>query len=247
MSEPPRRAARRLHHAPLSETGGELDLSDAAHRHARVLRLGVGDPLVLFDGSGREADARITALDPVLRCSVEPARDVASDLPRLTLCQCVPKGSKLDAIVRATTEVGVSSIHLAISTRCVARPSAKASDKLRRLRRIATEAARQSGRATVPEVLAPASLFEVAARAPQTVRRLVAAPGGRAIGDPGADAWLVVGPEGGLSEAEIVHLEELGFERVSLGPTILRTETAAVVGCALVAAGARRRRFGECA
>ena len=233
--------SRRLHHTPLPETAQELVLSDSATRHAQVLRLRPGQSLVLFDGRGREADAQILELGPPLRCVVQSAREVPSLRPRVVLCQCVPKGGKLDRLVRATTEIGVTSIHLALSERCVARPSATAFEKLARLDRVAREAARQSGRATVPDVVGPARLEHVAARAPETARRLVAAPGGGPITGEADEAWIVVGPEGGLTEAELTSLERLGYERVSLGPTVLRTETAAIVGCALVSAAFRDR------
>lgn len=231
---------RRLHHAPLTDAAAVVTLSPEAARHARVLRLKEGDPLVLFDGRGREADARVLALDP-LRCAAAPARDAAEAGPRLVLCYAVPKGSKkLDQVVRGATEVGVAAIHLTLTERCVARPERDAVKKLERLARIATEAARQSGRATVPDLVAPAPLDEVAARAPASAWRLVAAPGAPGFDGAGGEAWLVVGPEGGLSDAELEALASAGFAPIGLGPTVLRTETAAVVAPALVLDRLRR-------
>jgi len=231
---------RRLHHAPLPEAPAELTLSPEAARHARVLRLREGDALVLFDGRGSEADARVIGVDP-LRCTVEPARIAAEAGPRVVLCYAVPKGSKkLDQVVRGATEVGVAAIHLVLTERCVARPERDARGKLERLARVATEAARQSGRATVPDVIGPAPLSEVAARAPAGARRVVAAPGHGAFDAGGDEAWLIVGPEGGLSDAELEGLGARGFTPIGLGPTVLRTETAAVVAPALVLDRLRR-------
>ncbi len=233
---------RRLHHAPLSEHGGPVTLGEAARRHARVLRLSPGDALVLFDGAGGEADARVVEAGDALRCEAGPRRAVPGSPQHVVLCYCLPKGnSKLDLAVRGATEVGVAAIHLAISERSVARPAPEAfAKRLPRLERIAEEAARQSGRAAVPDLLPPAPLAEVAARAPASARRLACAPGGAAIEGGGTSAWLLVGPEGGLSEAELRALEGAGWERVSLGDTVLRTETAATVAPALVAAALRR-------
>lgn len=216
-------------------------LDEAARRHARVLRLAVGDAVVLFDGAGGEADARIVEAGERLVCDAGPHRAVPGPTRRVVLIYCMPKGNaKLDLAVRGATEVGVAAIHLAVSRRSVARPSAEAFLKrLDRLERIAQEASRQSGRAAVPDLLPPAPLAEVAARAPASARRLVCAPGGGAILPGGDEAWVVVGPEGGLSEAELAALERAGWSRVSLGETILRTETAATVAPALVAAALR--------
>jgi len=231
---------RRLHHAPLPDAAAEVTPSPEAARHARVLRLREGDALVLFDGRGREADARVIGVDP-LRFAVEPARDAAESGPRLVLCYAVPKGNKkLDQVIRGATEVGVAAIHLTLTERCVARPDREAQKKLERLARVAAEAARQSGRATVPDLVAPAPLDEVAARAPDESLRLVAAPGAEAFDGDGDEAWLVVGPEGGLSDAELEALSRRGFVPIGLGPTVLRTETAGVVAPAIVLDRLRR-------
>ncbi len=218
-----------------------MALDEATRRHARVLRLAVGDAVVLFDGAGGEADARVVEAGERLVCDAGPRRAVPGPTQRVVLIYCMPKGNaKLDLAVRGATEVGVAAIHLAVSRRSVARPTAEAFLKrLDRLERIAQEASRQSGRAAVPDLLPPAPLAEVAARAPSSARRLVCAPGGGEISSGGDVAWVIVGPEGGLSDAELGALEAAGWSRVSLGETILRTETAATVAPALVAAALR--------
>lgn len=224
---------RRLHQGDLPTDGGEVALSEDAARHAAVLRLGVGDEVVLFDGNGNEARARIVAVGDRVRCALGPRERVTPSGPRVVLCQCIPKGAKLDAIVRGATEVGVGAIHLALAERCVGRASDK---RIERLQTIAREASRQSGRADVPPVLPAAPLLEVAARAPDAALKIACVPGGGPIPSGAPEAWVVVGPEGGLSPGEIAALEELGYVRVDLGPTILRTETAGVVAPALVRA-----------
>src|SRR5690606_20233665 len=119
----------------------------------------------------------------------------------------MPKGTKLDEIVRMVTEAGVAEIQLAIAERSIARPDeSRGRSRLERLEKIAREASRQSERAEVPTITAPAPLIEVAARAPATSARLmlsprVGLPWAEVLG-PHTEAWLIVGPEGGLSEAE---------------------------------------------
>ena len=228
---------RRLHHPDLPIDGGEVTLGDDASRHAAVLRLAVGDQIALFDGAGHEARARIVAVGDHVRCALDPRERVTSSGPRVVLCQCVPKGAKLDAIVRGATEVGVSAIHLALAERCVGRVADK---RIERLETIAREASRQSGRADVPSVLPAAPLLEVAARAPESALRIACVPGGGSIPTGAPEAWIVVGPEGGLSPGEMGSLDALGYVRVDLGPTILRTETAGVVAPALVRAALAR-------
>lgn len=224
---------RRLYHADLPARGGEVTLDPEAARHAKVLRLTVGDALVLFDGQGREARGTLTCMDEPLRCRLGAPERVPHRGPRVVLCQCLPKGGKLDAIVRGATEVGVVAIHLVVGERSVARGVGK---RIERLGKIAREAARQSGRADVPEIVAPAPLAEVAKRAPEVAIRIACVSGGGPIPTGADEAWVVVGPEGGLSPEEIAALAALGFAHVDLGPTILRTETAAIVATALVRA-----------
>jgi 16S rRNA (uracil1498-N3)-methyltransferase len=220
--------------------GGRVTLSAGAARHARVLRLSARDRIRLFDGRGAEADAVVVVVGERLECEVSPPEIAAGDGPRIALILGVPKGAKLDTVVRATTELGVASIHLALCERSVARPGGeRAAARVERLERVAREASRQSCRATVPLIVPPAPLADVAERARAGDARLVfcGAADARLESDLGAPevAWLAVGPEGGLSPEEVAFLCRKGFFERSLGPTTLRVETAAVVAVALIA------------
>lgn len=229
---------RRLHCEALPEKGGRVTLDDAARRHARVLRLAVGDALVLFDGSGHETNARIVSLEPELICAVEELRKTESHQRRVVLVQCLAKGDKVDEIVRAVTEAGVAEVRLADSTRGVMKWDEKKKDaKLERLVRVAREAARQSGRATVPEVFSPLPLSEVMALAPPTAIRVALVPGARATlfqelmkEGVGREVWMVVGSEGGIGEGLG------GWTAASIGSHVFRVEHAGLVGVALAMA-----------
>lgn len=208
-------------------------LSRDAARHAKVLRLGPGDPIVLFDGRGRRASGRIESLvEGTVVCQVGPPTAEAAEAgtPRLHLVQALPKGSKLDDIVRIATELGVAGIHLVSSRNVVVRLDDERGDRRReRLLRIAVEAARQCERDDVPDLTGPEPLFDAVRRAPAEALRLVACGrSGRPLGDD-------VGPEGGLAAEEVEALVGLGFRAVSFGSTVLRVETAVPVVLGVVA------------
>ena len=229
---------RRLFVRALPEWGGVVTLDPATSRHARVLRLREGTAVRLFDGSGREAEARILSTgEEAVTCEAGLAEERAFEGPRVVLVQAMPKGSKLESIVRMATELGVAEIHLASSGRTVAQPDDKrATKRAERLARIAVEAARQAGRTHVPAILPPAELMDVAARAPSAAWRVVlweraTEPFEAPAGVRGA--WVIVGPEGGLASAEVDALGSIGYCAAGLGPSILRVETAAPVAVAL--------------
>ncbi len=228
----------------LTAAGGRVALdADTSRYVARVHRLGPGDALVLFDPEAAlEADARVVEAgkrDVVVEAG--PAREASVRARRrVTLLQATGKGDKLDAIVRDATELGATSIVPVVAARSVSRPAAE-ERRSDRWRRIALEAARQCGRGDAPSVEAPAPLLDAVARfAPEAgtlglcLDPAAAAPIGVVLraSEDGSPVVILVGPEGGLDEGEMAAAERAGFQRVSLGPIVLRTETvcAAVLG-----------------
>lgn len=230
---------RRLYCPTLPKRDETCELGADAAQHVHVLRLTVGDALELFDGRGGSVHVRIRELSRRgVRCQAEGEPLVVPPPAPLVLVQCLPRAGKLDEIVRMTTEIGVTSIRLAISERTVAKASDRVEHKVERFMRIAVEAARQSEQAHLPEILPPRPLSEVLAEAPAHLYRCAllersAVPIPKDINAPGA--WLVVGPEGGLSPRDRNEITAAGFDAVSLGSSILRTETAAVVGVGILA------------
>lgn len=242
----PLNAPPRLFSRTLPGVGAELELAPEEAQHARVLRLAAGDEVCLFDGLGRSVRTEIIALAKGVLCCAAKEPIIEAPRPaRVVLVQCLPKAGKLDDIVRMTTELGVAEIALALSEHCVARDSAaSAAHKLERLQRIAIAAAAQAEQPYLPDIVAPMPLEEVLARAPDGAYRAAcvertATPLPRELN--AEELWLVVGPEGGLSAADRAMLQEAKFVPTALGRSILRTETAAVVGVALAL-----ERFGRC-
>lgn len=199
-------------------------LDGAADHHVRrVLRLRDGAPITVTDGAGswrrcRLAGAGLQPVDDLVRAPA--GRPV-------TVAVAPPKGERLEWLVQKCTEVGVGRIVLLEATRSVVRWDAdRAARQIGRLRRIAHEAAMQSRRVWLPEVCGPVPAVDVLPTA------VVAEPGGRVLGAP--DAVVAIGPEGGWTAEELA----LAADRVSLGPNVLRVETAAVVAAALMVATA---------
>ena len=234
---------------PVSELApGETTLDPRASRYvARVHRARVGDDLLLFEPvTAREADATVLAITRSgVRCRVGDVRPSSLRPPRpVTLVQGIGKGDKLDAIVRDATELGATRIIAAETARGVVKLGSRAEERMRRLRRIAVEAARQCGRGDVPEVSGPLPWSTALERAADSIGLSLClweratdpiAPMLRALG-PEQPLTFAVGAEGGLEDAEIDAARSRGYAVVSLGPFILRTETvaAAVLGAALL-------------
>ena len=207
---------------------------DDAHHISRVLRMKAGDALSLCDGAGNEYDAVITSVSPeIVSCAVSnPHASEAESPVRVTLFQCLPKTGKMELIVQKCTELGVFSVVPVLSARCVVVPGKDYDKKRERYNRVALEAAKQSRRAMIPQVLPLTELkkidvqsfdlFLVAYEDENTVSLKQAL---RAAASPQTIA-LLIGPEGGLEEGEIAQLVQAGAVSVSLGKRILRTETA---------------------
>lgn len=236
---------------PISSDRATLD-GPEAHHLLHVMRATIGQEVTVFDGSGTEFVAEVTACG---RASVElkvlERIEVDRELPfSLTVGVSLPKGDRQKWLVEKLTELGVTELVPLVTERGVAQPTDNALD---RLQRSAIEAAKQCGRNRLMRIAGPLawgawvahgwleqSVAPPQAHAPaKSVRRLVAHPAGRplveldvAVPQP---TILAVGPEGGLTDDEIVAAEAAAWQTVDLGPRILRVETAAVALAAVVA------------
>ena len=222
--------------------GVELGLpADAAVHLARVLRLGAGDPLILFNGDGRDyAGHLLAAHRQETRVLVETAGEPEPDaLLRVQLAVGVSRGERMDFVIQKAVELGVASVQPLFTERSVVRLDAE-----RRARRhlhwqgVLVAACEQSGRRRLPVLHPPVPLadwlpsFEGAGLLldPQAERSLPGLPA------PKAGITLLVGPEGGLSPEERARAARSGFVGVRLGPRILRTETAPLAALAAMQA-----------
>ena len=225
---------------------GDRALLDAdAHRHLiKVLRLTVGRAIHIFDGQGCEIDARIEGIGKnTVEVSLGERRRLPVPVCSIILIQALPRGERMDLIVQKTTELGVSRIVPVLSQHGMAKPPA---GRTRRWQTIAEEAARQSGRADVPQIEEPVPLATALAQAGENSEeaRFLLWEGergqalSRMLSPDSKRMALLVGPEGGFAAAEVESCTQAGFRRAGLGPRILRTETAAIVAVALAQAAA---------
>jgi 16S rRNA (uracil1498-N3)-methyltransferase len=232
---------RRLYVPELPAAGGGVELPRESLEHVHVLRLPAGAQVELFDGHGRAASAELTLVSRGRAvCEAQPPSAAVPRTAGVQLIVCLPKAGKLETIVRMTTELGVRALHLCQSERSV--PKGAESAKLERLRRVAREACAQSGQPLVPELHAPSTLAECAARAAPHAHKLLfweqaTTPLAAAVS---GEVWAVIGPEGGLSTEEAEMLHSAGYASISLGSHILRAETACVVIAALLLDRLRR-------
>ncbi len=220
---------------------GPVVLDGPEGRHAALVRrVGVGEQVEVADGLGVVArcqvvEARRDALTlQVLRREREPA-----PTPRIVVAQALPKGERGERAVEAMTEVGVDEIVPWSAARCVTQwRGERAAKGLARWRSTAREAAKQSRRRWLPTVAELADTAEVAARVHAAALAVVLheradepLPGSVPAG---GEVVLVVGPEGGLAEDELATFAAAGARTCRLGPTVLRTSTAGVVGAAVL-------------
>lgn len=216
------------------ENGLAVISGDDAKHICRVLRLGADDALSICDGNGMEYEAKIVSADAErVVCSLGAMRISGAECQcHTTLFQCLPKGDKFETVVQKCTELGVSRIVPVLSRRCVVAPDERFTRRLERYRRVALEAAKQSRRALVPEVLPlcrveeidPAQ-FDLFLIAYEEESELTLKHALRASKTP-QRAALFIGPEGGIDQTEAAGLLSRGALSVSLGARILRTETA---------------------
>jgi len=235
----------RFHCPPPLVPGSLVDLPETVAHHLHVVRQQSGAELVLFDGSGGQVRARLVEIGK-RRASAEILAHEAVDveLPfRVTLAQGLPEGSKMDWIVEKAVELGVAAVQPLAAQRSVVRLAGDRADKrLAHWQAVVVSASEQCGRNRLADV-APVQDFA----------RWVAQPaaGTRILLSPRADAslaqWtrttaphdvtLLVGPEGGFTDAEEDAALAAGALPLSMGPRVLRTETAGLAALAILAAG----------
>jgi len=228
----------------LQDDTAELD-RELSHRLRHVMRLRRGDRVVLVDGRGNEFEAELEDVSsPTIRAAILLRREgLPEPLVRVVLYQSVIKGDRFDWVLEKGTELGVAKFVPLLSQRGVIRPRAGRIERRERWRRIITEAAEQCGRSFLPE-LSPTTTLDEALESSegllllpwedehqtslrQTLRKAMAKGKTPAVS-------IFVGPEGGFARQEIDRAVDLGAQIVSLGPRILRSETAGIVAAAAV-------------
>jgi len=232
------------------EPGEPLPLSaEDAHHAVRVLRVTAGERIEIVEPGGAVLCAAVVSADDagVSATVLGPVDDDGSRLPRVTLFQGVAKGDKMDDIVRMAVEIGAEAIVPVMTSRTIVRLDAdKRMARGERWQRISKSAAEQAKRASVPGVEAPIDFAEAVVLLSAYDRVVVLWEESRGSdlaeglsdlrGRPEVRVALVVGPEGGLSAEEVDALVAGGAVVATLGPTVMRSETAAVVSLALAIA-----------
>jgi len=213
---------------------GDLTLDGPeAHHLATVRRFEPGDAVTLFNGDGREYLATIVAVDRKrATLHVSAALEISRESPvRITVASALPKGDRADYLVEKLTEVGVTHFIPLITARSVVVPKATTVEKLAR---VVVEASKQCGRNRLMTVGPPTTWRDFLARRDGAQLVLHTADGATQRGDFAEGVTLAVGPEGGFAPEEIAAALEAGRTVLSLGPRVLRVETAAVVAATWV-------------
>lgn len=218
-------------------------LKEADSRHfTKVLRGETGDEIQIVAGE-RVFAATVTETGAVVRARLTAALESYSEAPiDLYLLQGIAKGERMDLVIQKGVELGVKAIIPIAFERCVVQlKGAKAADKQKRWQKIAESAAKQCGRQRITEIMPVSSLAEALARLPKDAKLIMPWEEAEDVtlkkilqsAEP-QNAAVIIGPEGGLTEQEVAAARKAGAEVVTLGKRILRTETAAIVVCAII-------------
>ncbi|KRQ27285.1 MULTISPECIES: 16S rRNA (uracil(1498)-N(3))-methyltransferase [Mycobacteroides] len=227
-------------HVPAAGERVILD-GDEGHHATRVLRMRVGEPVMVCDGAGEVGDGVVASVErATLSIEVTGRWGVVAATPKVTVVQALPKSDRSELAVDLAVEAGADEIVPWQAQRCVSRWDAKAAKGQQRWEAVARAASRQSRRAFVPTV----SELHSTARLAELVRARIADgaivlvlhesadSGLSALGErlsASSSVVLIVGPEGGVADEELGVLTDAGAAAVRLGPTVLRTSSAAAV------------------
>lgn len=236
--------------AELAPAGEHLTLAGAEAGHARgARRLAVGDGVWLFDGQGTVGHAVIVAADRragSLRLQVQRREIIPPAFPRVELACALPKGERQTVLLDMATQLGMTEFYPLLCERSVIKPGRNAPQ---RWRRICLEACKQSRRAYLPVINAPLTLAQLLANRDDSYTLWVADPSGvplpQVSSKKRARLLLIVGPEGGFSPTELMHIVNAGAQTINLGKAVLRTETAAITLLANVSPRDVQQTSGE--
>lgn len=222
--------------------GENIELPKDAARHIMVLRLSAGDTLTLFNGLGGEYQARITRIDRQrVTTEIVSHSSREAELPyRITLAQGIPEATKMDWIIEKSVELGVSDIIPLAAQRSVVRlNNDRAEKRLSRWQAIAISAAQQCGRNRLPHIASPVGTGEYLRQTTPSPRILFSPHATETLSEwarhqKPQNITLLIGPEGGFSPEEENIAEQQGVTFLSMGPRILRTETAGLAAVAAI-------------
>jgi len=232
-----------LTHTPITP-GQPVDLTPLLHQLGAVLRLSPGDQILLLDNAGSVYPTEILRLDRNAGEGTVLGQKVALDEPpvSLSLYLCALKADKFEWVLQKGVEIGVSRFVPVISSRTIVRPAQKITRKYERWQAIIREAAEQCGRGRLPELAALLG-WSAAVKKPSGLRLMsweemgvdaVALGTALSAAPATAQCSLLIGPEGGIDDAEAAQAVAAGWQAVTLGPRILRAETAAITAAGLI-------------
>jgi 16S rRNA (uracil1498-N3)-methyltransferase len=223
----------------------DIQLSENAAAHAtRALRLNVGDNAIIFNGDGFDYACTLTSVKKnTVTAKITSANAISNESPiNITLLQGISSGDRMDFTIQKAVELGVKKIQPINSKRSVVKLTQERAEKrIEHWQNVAISACEQSGRAFVPKVLPPLSLENWLSQNPynNTLRILLNPVGAKRLEEiekPASTIELLIGAEGGLSQAEIDLASAQHFQSIVLGPRILRTETAALTAISVMQA-----------
>ncbi|RZQ55292.1 16S rRNA (uracil(1498)-N(3))-methyltransferase [Pseudidiomarina tainanensis] len=229
--------------------GAQIELeADAANHVGRVLRMSAGQQLELFNGDGSNYAATITeATKRAVQVKIDAVTtNVSESAVHIHLAQGISRGDRMDFVLQKSVELGVAEITPLFTERCGVKLSGeRLLKKQQQWQKIVIAACEQSGRSRVPMVHTPVSFSQWLQQLPSGLRLTLdpyAQKPLRDLAEQPQQLTLFIGPEGGLSEQEVVSASEHGFLPVRLGPRILRTETAALTALSII-----QYQFGDLA
>ena len=229
----------------LSESACSLEGDEAKHC-AQVLRKHVGDQIIIFDGAGNEATAKITAISTKqVDLKILERRETPAPAVSITLIQAIPKGANMEWIIEKAVELGVNDIYPVVTERTVVRLDLRdCARKQEKWQRVALEACKQCGQSWLPKVHAPSRFPTMLGTLPAHELKIIAAlqPDAKSLRDVlqyaiqnPKSAVVAIGPEGDFTPDEYVAARAHGLVPVTLGPLVLRVETAAFFSLSVLA------------